>query len=329
MLKVTHKILMHVAAMCLVLPMTVFAQSYPVKPVRIVIPYPPGGVDVTIRLLTNTMDAELGQPTILDYKAGASGIIGTDYVARADADGYTILATASNPWVVSPALRKGGTPYHPIRDFTPISMVIEGVNLIVANPAFPVNNVRELLDYARKNPNKVSWSTTGIGSSWHLEVENINHRAGTNILHVPFPGFAQMIPPLLTGDVPVGLITYQIINKLVAAGKVKMIGVLSTNPKTRHFFPPGVQQVAEVFPGYQSAPSWIGFGGPAKLPRPIVMRLNAAIIKAINQPLVQERFTADKIVATGSTPEEFGERIKSDYELALKVIKDANIPLSD
>jgi tripartite-type tricarboxylate transporter receptor subunit TctC len=318
-----------IAATILFAPLTVLSQSYPTKPVRIVIPYPPGGVDVTIRLLTNVMDAELGQPTIFDYKPGASGIIGTDLVARAEPDGYTILATASNPWVVSPALRKGGTPYHPIRDFTPITMVIEGVNLIVANPAFPANNVRELLDYAKKNPKKVSWSTTGIGSSWHLEVENINHRAGTDILHVPFPGFAQMIPPLLTGEVPMALITYQIINKLVASGKVKMIGVLSTNPKTKHFFPPGVQQVAEVFPGYQSAPSWIGFGGPAKLPRPIVMRLNAAIVKAINQPLVQERFTADKIVATGSTPEEFADRIRSDYELALKVVKDANIPLSD
>lgn len=318
-----------VAAACLATPLVALAQSYPIKPVRIVIPYPPGGVDVTIRLLTNVMDAELGQPTIFDYKPGASGIIGTDLVARADPDGYTILATASNPWVVSPALRKGGTPYHPIRDFTPITMVIEGVNLIVANPAFPPTNVRELLDYSRKNPNKVSWSTTGIGSSWHLEVENINHRAGTSILHVPYPGFAQMMPSLLTGEVPMALITYQIINKMVAAGKVKMIGVLSTNPKTRHLFPAGVQQVAEIFPGYQSAPSWIGFGGPAKLSRPIVMRLNAAIIKAINQPLVQERFTSDKIVATGSTPEEFGDRIKSDYELALKVVKDANIPLSE
>ena len=317
------------AAACLSAPMAALAQSYPVKPVRIVIPYPPGGVDVTIRLLTNVMDAELGQPTVFDYKAGASGIIGTDYVARQEPDGYNILATASNPWVVSPAMRKGGTPYHPVRDFTPISIVIEGVNLIVANPAFPANNVRELLDYARANNSKVSWSTTGIGSSWHLEVENINHRAGTSILHVPFPGFAQMLPPLLTGEVPVALITYQIINKLVSAGKVKMIGVLSTNPKTRHFFPPGVQQVAEVYPGYQSAPSWIGFGGPAKLPRPIVMRLNSAIIKAINQPSVQERFTSDKIVATGSTPEEFGERIKSDFEMALKVVKEANIPLSE
>ena len=317
------------AAACLSVPMAALAQSYPVKPVRIVIPYPPGGVDVTIRLLTNVMDAELGQPTVFDYKAGASGIIGTDYVARQEPDGYNILATASNPWVVSPAMRKGGTPYHPVRDFTPISIVIEGVNLIVANPAFPANNVRELLDYARANNSKVSWSTTGIGSSWHLEVENINHRAGTSILHVPFPGFAQMLPPLLTGEVPVALITYQIINKLVSAGKVKMIGVLSTNPKTRHFFPPGVQQVAEVYPGYQSAPSWIGFGGPAKLPRPIVMRLNSAIIKAINQPSVQERFTSDKIVATGSTPEEFGERIKSDFEMALKVVKEANIPLSE
>jgi len=326
MLKLSRLILSPLVAACFAA--AAVAQSYPAKPVRIVVPYPPGGVDVTIRLLTNVMDSELGQPTILDYRPGASGIIGTDYVARAEPDGYTILATASNPWVVSPAMRKT-TPYHPIRDFTPISIVIEGVNLIVANPSFPANNVSELLEYARKNPGKLSWSTTGIGSSWHLEVEHISHRAGVKILHVPFQGFAQMIPPLLTGDVPLALITYQIINKLVSAGKVKMIGVLSTNPKTRHLFPPGVQTVSEVLPGYQSAPSWIGFGGPAKLPRPIVMRLNAAIIKAINQPSVQKRFTADRIVATGSTPEEFAGRIRADFELALKVVKEASIPPTD
>jgi tripartite-type tricarboxylate transporter receptor subunit TctC len=317
-----------VAAAVLVAPVVALAQAYPVKPVRIVIPYPPGGVDVTIRLLTNTMDAELGQPTVFDYRSGASGIIGTEHVARADPDGYTVLATASNPWVVSPAMKKT-IGYHPIRDFTPISMVIEGVNLIVATPSFPANNVRELIEYARKNPSKVSWSTTGIGSSWHLEIEHIQHRADVKILHVPFQGFAQMIPPLLTGEVPMALITYQIINKLVAAGKVKMIGVLSTNPKTRHLFPPGVQQVSEVLPGYQSAPSWIAFGGPAKMARPVVMRLNGAIVKAINQPSVQERFTADKIVATGSTPEELGERIRSDFELAQRVVREAKIPLED
>src|SRR6185503_17938187 len=135
-------------------------EPYPSKPVRIVIPYPPGGVDVTVRMMMPVMDAELGQPTVIDYRPGANGVIGQENVAKSDADGHTLLATASNSWVVAPAVRKH-TPYDPIRDFTPICITTEGVNIIVANPAFPANNVRELLDYARKNPGKVAYASSG------------------------------------------------------------------------------------------------------------------------------------------------------------------------
>ncbi|OFZ97934.1 MAG: hypothetical protein A3H35_04565 [Betaproteobacteria bacterium RIFCSPLOWO2_02_FULL_62_17] len=314
------------AAACLSAPLSTFAQSYPTKPIRIVIPYPPGGVDITVRLLLPILDQELGQPGIIDYRPGASGLIGTEYVSNADPDGYTILWTASNPWVVTPAMRKE-TPYHPIKSFTPITVVTEGVNVIVASKDFPANNLTELFAYARKN--SLAWATSGIGSSWHLDAENMNRMAHTKILHAPFKGFGPMFPAMFSGQPPVGLITYSTSYKLVQSGKLKFLGSMSTKEKVRHLLPKGMQTIQEVLPEFEASSSWVGVGGPANLPRDIVMRLNAAIIKAIKLPLLQERFASDLIVATGNTPEEFAKLIKDDYELAVKSVRESGISSLD
>ena len=174
------------AAACaapLALP-SAFAQAYPVKPIRMVVPYPPGGVDITIRQLLPYMDADLGQPTVIDYRAGAGGLIGTEFVARAEADGYTLLATASNPWVVTPALRKQ-TPYHPITSFTPITTVSQGgVNLIVANLDFPPNNLSEMFAYAKKQPDKVAWAISFALFTIGAAAEVVGY-AGVTFLHMP------------------------------------------------------------------------------------------------------------------------------------------------
>ena len=314
------------AACLLGMPVAALAQQYPAKPIRLVIPYPPGGVDVTIRQILPGVDEELGQPMVIDYRPGASGLIGTDYVARAETDGYTLLATASNPWVVTPAMRKR-TPYHPTRSFTPISTVTQGgLNLIVANMQFPPNNVRELFDYAKKYPDKVAWATSGIGSSWHLDAEYMNVLARTKILHAPFTGFGPMFPAVMSGQVQMVLMPYQFVQKLLDAGKLKMVGVMSTAPRAARLAPKGVQSVKEVLPEYEAGPSWIGIGGPANLPRPIVLRVNQAINKAIANPKVQAFFEPQKVIISGSTPEEFGEMIRRDFELAQKIVKLANIP---
>jgi tripartite-type tricarboxylate transporter receptor subunit TctC len=309
-------------------PLTTLAQSYPVKPIRAVVPYPPGGVDIIIRLITPAMEKELGQPIVFDYRPGASGLIGMEYVARAEGDGYTLLATASNPWVVTPAMRRK-TPYDPIKDFTPISHVIEGVNVIVANPKFPASNVKELIEYARRNPGKVAFATSGLGSFWQLDGELLKRVADIDMLHVPYQGFGPMLPPVMSGEVGLGLITYQIASGLVGAGKLKVIGILNTSGKAKHLYPAGVQTVAEVVPAFESGASWTGIGAPANLPRPILLRLNSAIVKAINQPEVQERFTKDRAFGTGTTPEEFAARIVRDYENSKRVVKEAQIPLLD
>ena len=312
------------AIACAAAPLVAAAQSYPVKPIRIVVPYPPGGVDVYVRLLIPTMDQELGQPSIIEYKPGASGMIGTHYVSTVDPDGYTILWTASNPWVVTPAMRKE-TPYDPVKSFTPITVVTEGVNVIVASMNFPPNNLKEMFDYARKN--ELAWSTSGIGSSWHLDAENMNRLAGTKILHAPFKGFGPMFPALIAGRPPVALMTYSVTRRLVAAKKAKFLGTMSTKEKVRHLLPKGLQAVTDVLPKFEASSSWVGVGGPANLPREIVMRLNRALIKGIQTPEIQKRSLEDRIVATGNTPEEFAKLIKADYELAVQSVRDSKIPL--
>jgi tripartite-type tricarboxylate transporter receptor subunit TctC len=303
------------------------AQNYPTKPIRLVIPYPPGGVDITIRQILPYVDQELGQPMVIDYRPGASGMIGTEYAARAEPDGYTLLATASNPWVVTPAMRKE-TPYHPIKSFTPISTVSQGgLAIIAASLDFPPNNPRELFEYAKKFPNKVAWATSGIGSSWHLDAEYMNVLAGTKVLHAPFSGFGPMLPAVVSGQVQMALLPYQFASNLLTAGKLKMIAVMSTDPKFKPMSPPGIQPVKDVLPEYEAGPSWIGIGGPANLPRPIVMRVNQAINKAVVQPKVQEAFSTQRTIVAGSTPEEFADRIRRDFELAQKIVKQAAIPL--
>jgi tripartite-type tricarboxylate transporter receptor subunit TctC len=302
------------------------AQSYPTKPVTIVIPYPPGGVDVVARLIQPAIQQELGQPWVIEYKPGASGLIGMEYVARATPDGYTLLFTASNPWVVTPAMREK-TPYDPVRDFTPITNTTEGVNVIISNTSFPPNDFRELIDYAKKNPTKVSWATSGLGSFWHLDAENMNRLAGTEILHVPFAGFGPMIPAMYSGQVSMLLITYQIAKPLLTGGKAKAIAIMNTNDKAKHLFPQGVQLAKEVLPEYVMGASWNGVGGPAKLPRPIVLRVNQAVHKALSQKDMVDRLTSEGAYVSANTPEEFASRIASDLEHSRSIVRAAKIPL--
>ena len=304
------------------LPISVRAQAYPIKPVRIVIPYPPGGVDVTVRLLGTVMEKDLGQPLVIDYRSGAGGQIGHEYVAHSAPDGYTLLATVANPWINLPALRKA-VPYDPIKDFTPITIILEGGNLIVAHPSFPPNDFRQLLDYARRNPGKVAYATSGIGGAQHLDAEAIARLADIEWTHTPYQGFGPMIPAMLSGQVPVGLITLQITGPLIKAGKLKILA--STDNARTALIPPGVPLVSEVLPGFVGLPAWLAYGGPAGLPRPIVQRVYESTARALKTPEIVNRFATDGIGIVGSTPEQFAERLKVEYEMVQKAVRAAGI----
>jgi tripartite-type tricarboxylate transporter receptor subunit TctC len=306
----------------------VLAQAYPTKPVRIVIPYPPGGVDISTRLLMPTIEKELGQPWIIEYRSGAGGVIGLDYVAKQPADGYTLLITLANSWTVAPAVRKQ-TPYNPLTDFSPISLGIEPLGLIVANPSFAPNNLTEMIAWAKANPGKGAWATSGIGSSWHMNGEMAKIGAGFDVLHAPYQGFGPMIPALLGNQVPMMMITWSVVHPMITSGKMKVLGMTNSDPKFKAIAPAGTQSFADVVPGYQAIPDWVGLAGPAGLPQPMVRRINAAYVKALHQPEVEQRMDTDKTLIVGSTPEELAARVRAEYARAQAAVKSAGIPLQE
>jgi tripartite-type tricarboxylate transporter receptor subunit TctC len=304
---------------------TAFAQTYPTKLVRLVIPYPPGGVDITTRILLPSIEQDLGQPWVIDYRSGAGGIIGQEYVARQPADGYTLLVTLANSWVVAPAVRRS-TPFNPLTDFTPISLGIEPMGVIVANNGFAPNSLTELLEWIKRNPGKAAWATSGIGSSWHINGEIAKLRGGFDVLHTPYQGFGPMIPAVMGGQVPLAMFAYSTIQPMITTGKVKLIGVTNSTGAFKSLVPPGVQGLVDVAPGMQFVPDWIGLAGPAGLPEPIVRRVHAAYVKALNQPDLADRWQRDKILVVASTPEQLAERVRNDFALVQRAVQVAGIP---
>ena len=277
------------------------SQAYPIKPVRVIISYPPGGVDVVTRQIMPTIEKELGQPWVIEYRSGAGGVIGHEYTARQPADGYTLAVTLGNSVTVAPGVRKH-TPYNPLTDFTYISQGIEPLGLIVAHPSVPVNSLAELVDYAKKNPGKLTWATSGIGSSWHINGELAKLRGGFDVLHAPYQGFGQMIPALLGNQVPLMMITWSVVRPMIQAGKMKVVGITSTEPKLKAIAPPGAQAFDDILPGYQAIPDWVGLAGPAGLPEPIVRRIRDAYVKGFQQPEIVKKMDEDKQLIVLSTP---------------------------
>lgn len=317
-----------VIAALLCIATSAFSQGYASKPIRLVITFPPGGVDVTVRPLLPSIEIDLGQPVILEYRSGAGGVVGLEYVARQPADGYTLVIALANSWVVAPTVRRT-TPFDPAKDFTPISLGYEPMGVIVAHPSFAPNDLKELVAWAKQNPGKGTWATSGTGSSWHINGELAKLRAGFDVLHAPYQGFGPMIPAILGGQVPMAMFAYSTVYPMLNAGKIKLLGVTNTHPMFKPLVPPGAQTLADIAPGWQTMPDWIGLAGPAGIPDPIVRRVNAAYVKALNGPEARERFLRDKTVLVGSTPEHFAERVKSDLALVARAMKDAGIPPQD
>jgi tripartite-type tricarboxylate transporter receptor subunit TctC len=317
--------LMTVAVAALCACSAALAQS---KLVRLVVPYPPGGVDATMRLMLPTMEKELGQPWVFEYHSGASGIIGHQYVARQPADGSTFLITLANSMVVAAVARRS-MPFEPERDFTPISIGYESIGVIVAHPSFAPNNLKEMVAWAKANPGRAAWATSGIASSWHINGEIAKKRGDFDVLHAPYQGFGPMIPAILGGQVQMAMISYSVIAPMIAAGKVKMLGVTNTDPRLKSMVPPGAMTLADIAPGMESMPDWVGLAGPAGVPDPLVRRVQAAYAKALRTPEMMERWQKDLTLPIGSTPEEFARRLREDLVLVREAVKLANVPLQE
>jgi tripartite-type tricarboxylate transporter receptor subunit TctC len=299
---------------------TASAQAYPAKPVRMILTYS-GGIDAITRLITQRMSEWSGQPILIENQAGAGGGIGATTVARAAPDGYTLLSTTGSTQIQRGFMVKN-VPYDPVRDFTPITLAWETMIVLGSNAATPGSSLRDVLEYARANPGKISWGTSGLGTSHHLAFEMVTLLTGLNMVHVPYKGGDQVITDNLAGRIHVASTPLFSLAPHVKSGKAHYLAVM--NDKR---FPgaPDVPTIRESVPGFVSPPLWSGFFGPAGLPRPIVDRLHADFVKAFNLPEVRARLEAGGLLYVGSTPEELASAVKRDIATVADIVKRAKI----
>ena len=296
------------------------AQNYPARPIRVVVPYAPGGLPDTIaRLVGGKLGEQLGQQLVVENMGGAGGISGVAEVAKAAPDGYALLIADVGQIAINPHLFKN-LPYAPLKDLAPVSLIGTSPLYLVAHPSVPANTLRELVALAKSQPGRLNYGSSGIGSIHHLATEALKASFGIDIVHVPYKGTGQSVPALLGGQVALLYSALPSIAGHLKDGKVKVLAISSAkrSPQT-----PEVPSVAESgIAGYDFVAE-IGLLAPAGTPGPIVNRLAAETAKAVKQPDVVQRFTQLGIDAVGSTPQAYGEMNRADYEKYAKVVRES------
>jgi tripartite-type tricarboxylate transporter receptor subunit TctC len=309
---------------CVLSAQPVMAQgAYPNKPVKVIVTFPPGGTpDIYGRVLAQELSTLWKQSVIVENKTGASGTIGTDFVAKAAPDGYTLLFAADASVTMAPNLY-ANVPYNPLKDFTPIINAASGPFVLLANPAFPPNDMKSLIALAKQQPGKVAYASSGPGGQQHLSMEMVKSMAGVDITHIPYKGFGQGVTDVMAGQVPLifGGITASI--QMAKGGKLKPIAVTSAK-RSRAL--PDVPAIAETLPGFR-VEAWYGFIGPAGMPKDLVKKIHDDVASIINRPDFQARLAADALDPVANTPEEFAAQISADLASWGKVIKAINLKL--
>lgn len=298
------------------------AQSYPEKPVRVVVPFPAGGAaDIVARQVAQKLGEGFGTQVIVDNRGGAGGAIGAEHVARAAADGYTLLFASSSVLSINPHFG-AKSPYDPIRSFTPVILIGHAPNVLVVHPSVPAKSVKELIALAKARPNALAFASNGTGTLSHLSGELFMQRAGVKMLHVPYKGAAPAVIDIIAGNVSVLFAAYPSVSGQERAGKLKALAVTSAK---RIEIAPTLPTVAEAaLPGFESS-QWWGMYGPAGLPAALVSRLNAELDKVLRAADIKKRLAADGAVPAGGTPQDLAAYHKADYAQWGKVVKSAGI----
>ena len=299
------------------------AQPFPSKPLRVVVPFPPGGgVDLTARIVGQKMAELVGQPVVIENRAGAAGTIGAEFVAKGSPDGHLVLVAGPGSVAVAPLLfPKLG--YDPLRDLAPVTMLVTMPFIVVAHPSIPVRNARELIAWAKANPGRVNMASGGAGTGQHLAGELFNLMAGIKVVHVPYKGTAPAIADIIGGHADLTFSDPSVL-PLVKAGKLKVIGVSGTS---RYEALPDAPVIADTgLPGFDAL-NWYPMMAPGGTPKEIITRLNAEAIRALAAPEVREKLLAQGLVPTPMTPEQLGRFIRNDLERWSKVVKAASIRL--
>jgi len=308
-------------AMLVLAPAVASAQAYPSRPIKFIVPYPPGGgTDVVARIMNEPLATELGQPIIIENKGGAAGNVGTELAARAPADGYNILFTLSSH-TINPKLYDK-LPFDVERDFVPISMATLIPQILVVHPSVPANNVQELIALAKAQPGKLNFASVGTGSRGHIAGELFKLKTGIDIVHVPYKGGGPAVTDTIGGQVQMLFVSMPAVWQHVKSGRVKAIAVTSakrsvTAPDVPTFVESGVPEVV--------VDSWYGAFAPAKTPPAIVAQLNAAMVKVLAIPAVKEKLLAQGAEPSPTTQAEFDKVVKDELAKWEYVIKAANI----
>ncbi len=299
------------------------AQTYPTKPIRIVVPWPPGGgTDLVARTVAQKMNETLGQTAVVDNRAGANGIIGADLAAKAPADGYTVLITIASH-AINPTLYPK-LPYDTLADLAPVSLLAEYSFVITVHPSMPAKTIKEFIAIARSRPGQLSYASSGNGSGPHLGMELFMSMAGINMVHVPYKGAGQAMTDLVSGQVQVFLNNFLAGMPMIKAGKLRALAVTSGK---RSSAAPELPTVVEAgVPGYVVT-GWYGMFVPAATPAPVVATLHAATVKALRSKDVSERLSNEAAEIVASTPPQFAEFLKAEIAKWAGVIRKAKIRL--
>jgi tripartite-type tricarboxylate transporter receptor subunit TctC len=286
------------------------AQSYPTKPIKLIVPFPAGGAtDILARALSQKLGEKIGQTVVVDNRPGAGGTIGSDAAAKSTPDGYTLLLATSSTHSIGPAINPK-IPYDAFADFTPLGYVATSPNLVLVPNSSPANTMREFIDFAKKNPGKLNYASSGNGTIVHLTTELFKAMSGTFMVHIPYRGTALAIPDLVSGKVDVMFDSLVTGLPHVKDGKLKALAVTSA---ARTQLAPDLPAVAEVLAGFEST-TWFGLYGPKGLGAEVVQRINAALNAALADPDVKERFARLGAEPTGGSAARFTQIAKADYD---------------
>jgi len=297
------------------------AQAYPNRPVKVVVPWPPGqATDIAARVVAERLQSALGQPFVVENRAGAGGSIGTDVVVKSAPDGYTLLAASSGPVSIMPNLQ--GTPYDPLKDLAPVSLICAAPFALVTHPSFPAANAAEFIALVKANPGKYTFASSGTGTTAHLFAELFNSMAGIQARHVPYKGSAPALTDVMNGTVSFAMETVAATQTHIKSGRLKAFGV-STARRTGAM--PELPPLAEVgLPGYDAA-AWIGYAAPAGTPREVLARLSGEMQKLLARDDIKARLVALGLDAVSTTPEAMGMFLRHEQERYGSLIKSQNI----
>jgi tripartite-type tricarboxylate transporter receptor subunit TctC len=298
-------------------PLCALAQAWPTKPVKIIVPYPPGGsTDILARVLAEKITPSIGQQMVVENRAGATGVIGAEAVAKSPADGYTVLMGVNGPITIAPAIRSN-LPYDPLKDFAPVILVADAPKLLVINPSIPANNLQEFLAWAKAQPKPINFASAGIGATGHLASEMLRQRGGFQGNHIPYKGGGPAITDVIAGHVQY---MFEVMPQLlphVQAGRLKALGISSAE---RSKALPSLPTIAEQgLPGFQSS-TWFGILAPAGTPATVVSRLNAEFTKALQDPDMSKRVADLGATWSPNSPADYARFLRADLDKWREVI---------